>query len=520
MSTSPEGPQKQLPAWLFPVALWALVAGELAPLWFAAAPTLQDYPQHLFNVAVLLDPPGGPLSQYYLAQWQLGPYTSVYALIAALAQVVGLQTAGRLTLTLVGIATGLAILSVDRHLRRSEPESPRRYGLLLWLPLSFAQCWYLGLVNWCLAVPLVVWALVQHADLHRAPLRTGPVARHAVLVLLMNLTHPFAGLAYAGLALVASLWPVPPADVRRRGLLLAAAGLTVTLLLLLAAGLGGPAVTHDLVPPNWGFAAVFAIMPALGMLGARGLDLPTLLLWLAVTALLVRNWRRDPELPWAARLRQHGWWPLLAASLLAYLVLPQADVGIQYFYLNLRLIALIYALLAVLAGHLHLPPRPALALLALLAALVGLGAAKQWRVGDEIGQVLPLVEKLPANSKLLPLTADPTSPELQPQMFQPHIHAGYFHPIVHRSGFVPYGFSTALNPVHLRPGAERPAPPQTQPGKFRSAEHWADYDHALVRAPNPRLLQRLLKQSQVVGQSGPWLLLQHTAAAPTAAKQE
>ncbi len=512
MSTGSDVLQKPLPKWLFPAALWLLVAGELAPLWLSAAPPLQDYPQHLFNVAVLLDPPGGPLGQYYLAQWHLGPYTSVYAVIALLAQVVGLQTAGRLTLSLVGLATGLAILALDRHLRRENPDSPRRYGLLLWLPLSFAQCWFLGLVNWCLAVPLATWALVQHAELRVAPARFGPLARHATLVLLVNLTHPFAGLAYGGLALVASLWPIAGAKVRRRGLLQAVAALAVTLVLLAAAGLGGPAVTHEFIPPNWAFAAVFAVMPALGMLGARGLDWPLLLLWLATIALLVWTWRRDPLVPWSARLRQHGWWVVLAASLVGYLVLPQADVGIQYFYLNLRLIALIYALLAVLAGHLALAPRPALALLALLVGIVGLGAAKQGRVGDEIGQVLPLVEHLPPESKLLPLTADPTSPELQPQMFQPHIHAGYYHPIVHRAGFVPYGFSTALNPVHLRPGAERPAPPQTQPGKFRSTEHWADYDHALVRAPNPKLLQRLLKHAQVVGQSGPWLLLRRTAA--------
>ncbi len=514
----PATPMPSAPTrWPFLLALSLLTALGLLPVWLAALPPLQDYPQHLFNVAVLLDPPGGPLSQHYVGEWHLGPYTSIYALIALLTPLFGLEAAGRLTLSLVGVATALAIAAADRHLRRSAPTPTLpRYGLLLWVPLTFTQCWYLGLVNWCLAVPLLVWALLQHTDAtSEHPPRRWWLG-HAAVVLLLNLTHPFAGLAYAGLAALASLWRPLPALVRRRGLLLAATALATTVALLLAAGLGGPAVQHQFVPPSLEFAAIFALMPAVGMLGARGFDAVPLAAWLGVLVVLAMAARTQPAPLQPPTWRDRLWWALLAATALAYLVLPQADVGIQYFYLNLRLIALVYALLAVLAGRLELAPRSAIVLVALVAGLTLHGAVKQWRLGDEIGEVLPLVDKIPSKSRLLPLMADPTSPELQPQMFQPHIHAGYYHPIRHRAGFVPYVFGTALNPVHVRPGAERPAPPQTQPGKFRTAEHWADYEFALVRAPNPKLLQRLLKQSRVAGQSGAWLLLQH-AVTPTTA---
>ena len=521
---APQPAPGQLGGWArsqraFQAALAGLLAVGLLPVWLLPVPALQDYPQHLFNVAVLLQRDGATgLAQHYQANWQIGPYTSVYALLALLAYPLGLMAAGKAVLSLIVLANAAVALVANRWLcRLPGAEQGPRWLLLLLIPLTFTQCWYLGLLNYCLAVPLALVALVQQAQAMAGRPSAGQVARHAAVVVALALSHPFACLAYGGLAGLAALWRRADAGQRAWGLGSSGAALVLAGVLSVAGGLpvAGPAASQAAgllwQPSSLQVSALFLALPALGMGGADGLDALALAAWLAVAATVAgARWRRARPLP-GRHWRERDGWALLAATMLAFLALPQAAPSLQFYYLNLRLALLVYGLAVLLAARQALGASGAAVVALAALVLTGQAALKQAAVSSEISEILPIVRRLPAQARVLPLVFDPTTPHLQPQLFHPHIHAPFYQPILQQAGFTPHVFATSVNPVRLKPGSERPAPPPYQPQRFEPAKHWSDYDFLLVRRPPRQLVERLRGNGEYLTRSGAWALWRRVA---------
>lgn len=117
-------------------------------------------------------------------------------------------------------------------------------------------------------------------------------------------------------------------------------------------------------------------------------------------------------------------------------------------------------------------------LAALLSVAAGLVSVQlvvvQWRVSEEISEILPLVEQLDPGSTLLPLVFDNESPLLHRWLFDPELRAG--------GGRSPYFFAQSLTPVHLREARSLPAPGKYRPQRFRWERHGSAYRYFLVRA--------------------------------------
>jgi len=153
----------------------AITAGLLAPIWTVQFPLLIDYPNHLASAFVLahLRDAAYQYGQYYRADWNTYPYLAMDVILLGLQQVVSIDLAGRLFIS-------LCVLSVPAaawfFIRRANPGEERlvfwsllvtnnlyffRYGFLN-LQLSMAICFFLlGLWLWHLERPRAgTWCLL------------------------------------------------------------------------------------------------------------------------------------------------------------------------------------------------------------------------------------------------------------------------------------------------------------------------------------------------------------------------
>ena len=136
---------------------------------------------------------------------------------------------------------------------------------------------------------------------------------------------------------------------------------------------------------------------------------------------------------------------------------------------------------------------------------------KQGRISNEIDEVLPVIEKIPSNSKILPLIFDNDSPEVDSYFFDIHLHDYFYYHLLIGGGFTPYFLTARIHPVHYRRGAERPAPGVYEPWLFRWETHASDYQYFLVRGgPRSEFISYMAGKAYVITGTKNWLLLKRT----------
>lgn len=209
-------------------AVWLAALLAASPFAFVRWVPLMDYPQHLAAAAAWGAGPGDPGSAYFVIDLARSQYVLVYAAIAALAPLLGIELAGKAVVMLIvgGIPLALAYwLSAHRR----SPLAAVPAGLMaLQMPLFF------GFLNFWSGVPLALLALGLAARLQRRP-RPRQLLAFAVVTVLAHFAHP---LTYGWMAITCALQFVllaPGRGVRAnlRGLGAALLGALPSILLML-----------------------------------------------------------------------------------------------------------------------------------------------------------------------------------------------------------------------------------------------------------------------------------------------
>src|ERR1700733_12934185 len=128
----------------------------LLPIWTAAFPPLLDYPNHLARAFVLshLRDPSFSFGQFYRSDWGPYPYLGMDALLAVLARLFPIETAGRFYLSLCVLAFPAAAWF---FLRQAQPKSGA--GFLWSLLIAYNVFFLEGFLNFDLSIAVGLFAL-------------------------------------------------------------------------------------------------------------------------------------------------------------------------------------------------------------------------------------------------------------------------------------------------------------------------------------------------------------------------
>jgi hypothetical protein len=174
-----------------------LLGISLIPFVFVDIPPLQDYPNHLARMHILVHGHTSDLvREFYEVQWALVPYLAMDAIVPLLTKVMPLEAAGKvfLALTFALLISGTIALHYALHHRISP------WPLLVFLFL-YNRLFLMGVVNYVFGIGLALWVLAAWIMLRRKqamlviPLFSG-------LTALVYLSHLFA-LAFYVLAVFA-----------------------------------------------------------------------------------------------------------------------------------------------------------------------------------------------------------------------------------------------------------------------------------------------------------------------------
>ena len=493
-----EKPSRNLP-WL--VAVEAFLCLALWPIWSQRFPPMQDYPQHLLQAQMLRvhDRPGFDYNQNFV--FHLRPTYAAFTLATLLFSTVApIEVAGKLALSLYPVLIALVALRLGRRFGgRGAP-----WGALLFFPMAFNQQYFLGNTNYLLSLPLLVLALMDFEDLLAGPLSAWPALRHFVWQAALFIAHPFTFLAYLCLALLAAFAAREKKAGLRAKLLLVAAG---ALLLFAAAWMDSALASVPKAASGaelqWAplkLTLTFFALMFNGMQWSRGAQPVPLILWAGAFAIVlaaaIAHWKESGDL----RRRTM----LLVPVVIAMCVLP-SWAG-TFTFINLRVAAIVYFLLALAAAEVEFRGGWKYALAVLLALTMADSIVRQARISAEVAEIVPVVERIPPNSRILPLVFDPSSAELEPGFFDAHLHDHDYYHLLVGGGFNPYFFEAPVLPAHYRKGAERPAPGEYNPWSFSWEKHSSDYQYFLTRGAPESFKSSIARRCDQVAASGEWTL--------------
>jgi hypothetical protein len=130
---------------------------------------------------------------------------------------------------------------------------------------------------------------------------------------------------------------------------------------------------------------------------------------------------------------------------------------------------------------------------------------KQGRVSAEIQEIVPIVERIPPNSRILPLVFENDSPELE-NSFDMHLHDHDYYHLLVGGGLSPYIIKNPLFPVYYKAEVNLSAPGEYTPGLFKWEEHSAEYEYFMVRAPLDAIINYPAEKMKLVHHFGKWRL--------------
>ena len=488
------------PRW---VAWTAVGAGAAlaVPFWIGRYLPFLDMPQHLALATVIrhhADPEWG-FDPYFEVQWgELTPYWLTYLAVHLLAQLMPVETAARVFLSLYALAFPWAGVALCRGFGR-----PAWIGLLA-APLALNTNLYYGFVNYCAGVVLLLFAVAAFQRQLDEP-GAGRSVRLGLLAAALFFAHVQALAVFLACASIQAL--ASPSAGRRA--LRAGLPLAPTVLGLLAPWTyatfvdpQGPqrqfaSIRGDPAPRFETLATNLEELPA-SIAGAfqDGSDGLLLGAWFAVTAVgLVRGWRcGEPVRP---RLVPAS---LAAAALAGYFLAPMSIKG--QWNINPRF-ALPAALLLLPVARFG-SRRWAGAAIGLTLATAA-NAAWQHRAFDrEVGPFEGALEAIPRGRRVLALMHDPRGRVLEKW---PYLHFGQYS-MVRRGGAAGGSFAaSAPMPVRYRNANAFPHPSPWRPGDFDPSLHGPSYEYILVRG-DPHGFPSVVGSSdgvlETVHREGPW----------------
>jgi hypothetical protein len=466
------------PAWVA-WALLALAAITLVPVWIPPVLPLQDLPNHLLKVDILIRFLSGDAEASRIYALNLKPFSNYacYVLMGAVAPIFGLMTAAKIFVS--GYVLGLP-LAMYAWLRQA---NPRSVLLALAVPaLTFNLYLSKGNLNFCAGLALYAVALAVFASSQE---RTR-LALFGSIATVLYFTHGFVFLALVGaVGIVVVMTPERVRAVRALGLapgLIAFAALTF-------ADARTPAGSRAMRPV---FEAPGAYLAADGFRWlftpyGWGHDSYAAIAWLAAIAVcgictahsLTTDLRNGMGV--RALLRTHVWLIVAAALALAYAFAPVqlTDWG----HLRARLIPLVT--LTALVG-LRIPSdrrwQYAIGAVFVIAGILipFRHAGEYVRGSQRVEQYLQAMSAFEAGSSLLPIDQDEREGDVRLNL---HSWA-YFH--IDRGGWSPYLHAyPSYHPIVFRSKPWAPSEDlRGEPVSDALVRHAAEcYDFVLLWAP-------------------------------------
>jgi hypothetical protein len=180
-----------------------------------------------------------------------------------------------------------------------------------------------------------------------------------------------------------------------------------------------------------------------------------------------------------------------------------------YSFISVRVAAVSYFFLAMVAGQLRFKGAWRSVFVVLVAASLIHSVVKQGRISVEIQEIAPIIAEIPQNSRILPLVFDNDTPELE-SSFDMHLHDHDYYHVLVGGGLSPYIIKNPLFPVHYKTGIDLPAPGEYSPHLFEWDSHAHEYTYFLIRSGPDANVSYWPKKIKLMGGSGKWLLFRRT----------
>lgn len=140
---------------LFLVAYLVLLTLAQLPIWLNDFVPLQDYPNHLARMYILMNWQGDPfLQEYYRLNWAILPNLAMDIIVPILAKFLGLEWAGKsmIVLTLFALTSGCIFLNYALFNKIS-------YWSLTSFIILFNQAFIKGFLNFLFGIGLALWCI-------------------------------------------------------------------------------------------------------------------------------------------------------------------------------------------------------------------------------------------------------------------------------------------------------------------------------------------------------------------------
>ena len=474
----------------FELLFAALAFGAAAPVWLVAHPPIQDLPQHLAAIRVLVDhgDPALHFADYFDVELLRTQYLAWYLAAYLLAHLVGVQAANTLLLTLALVGTPYALRLLLRELGRDQ-----RLALFV-LPLLWNAHLILGFLNFIAAIPLALLGLALAVRLRRGPSRRDEIALGIVaLVTFYMHVVPFgflglgAGLIAIGEGAKTTLrrWlPLIPATLA--ALLwsrTSPAGQATLTAALIGGDDGGPSPTFATASQ-----AIREIPMWLTDVLHGEADDRLLVAWAVFVLLCLALGRRrvDGDRTGLASTRRIGLLAPFAA--LAYFVAPTSYDWIWPISARFPLLALIF-LIPVLPAPRRLAAGAVFGGVALVSALSFVAVADAFVTFEEqeVGELDEAIAAIPKGARVAGLIWDRGSSTVK---FSPFIHAVAWYQ-AKRGGAVMFTFADfPQSPIRFR---EDRRPPKVgprwewMPERVRPTQELGWYEYVLARGGPGRI---------------------------------
>jgi hypothetical protein len=487
---------------VFLVCLFSLAFASMWPIWGVRFLPMQDYPQHLFISKVLAtyNEPAYDWHAYYTVDLQPTPYSLSYIFKNLLVRVIGLETAGRIFLSLyIGFMTLLVALLQKRHGTAGEP-----WPLLLLFPFLFNQIYYLGFENYLISIP-ILFLCIEHLDRFAdRKISAKSITIHSLLLVFLFAAHPYTLLVYIVFCLSTASIRLPDRKAFWRAIAPAAILCTIFIAwyLYFSAKLD-PARYANYGLSWWPMKGIlpYYLLPFTGMRITDGVNWTVMTAWILLFAVLLFCGIQGKE-PFSLPVKEVR---LFLLTLIGYFGLPFGAE--QYSYFNLRLAPISYILLCITLSRIPLKRSQGIILTVLAAFLVVSSLNLGRSISSETEEILPILKKMEPNARVLPLLFDTSSNELDPLFFyQFHSHDHDYYHVFVGGGANPFNIRNPFFPVQFQKKVSLPFP--VTPEKFTWESHGINYRYILTRGSSQDFTDRLQKDSRLVLRSGKWILFE------------
>ncbi|MEN8168667.1 MAG: hypothetical protein ABFS08_00410 [Pseudomonadota bacterium] len=482
------------------MVLSALVA-SLFILWHVRFPPMQDYPAHLMvaNIVSTAKDATYDWHEYYHIEPKIGPYSASYYLIHLFQKFLDIEDAGKAALSLYFMLIAMFVVYYSRIQIR---QNHLPWLMLLIFPLSYNQVYYFGFLNYLISIPILLWLIIDYQRIGLASRNKVCTGLQLVAPLLLFLLHPFTLLLYCGLSLSSLAFR----KIKKKNFVkehwIPLLWTVLFIVWFVAANIGGErgATAFPDLYYYWSIQRIlsFLVLPISGH-HTFPVSLYVMPAWAILGYVLLRSEQHTKPMV--------SYKYLLILLFLAYMLLPFNFLGYSYF--SSRLVAPLYMFLAVYLSYKVIEARYlAVIMIFMVVVYYDIYKTHQSVSGEIERQLIPLIEKIPRNSRVLPLYRNGGSEYLDqhiyPQAFF-HTH-NYYHVLV--GGGVSLGLVyNDMLPVRYNDNTIKMATNGVVWTKMELQRASKKYDYMLIRS-RLSVADAIPSSWKALSTTGEWMLYQ------------